>query len=130
LYRVNKVLQFTRAKVDLNQILWAVHSLFVSAVILLTCWTVLGDPGWTREVDQETGESFGQCYQDTSAWFFATGFLMLIPTVLSFIMSWKTKDVDDSFSEAWWIFALIFVQLQVSTENPRQRLIEDSNSWN
>ena len=103
--------------------------MFVVAVILLTCWTVLDDSGWTREVDQETGESFGQCSQETSALFVTAGCLVAIPTVLSFIMSWKTKDVDDSFSEAWWIFALIFVQLQVSAENSRQR-IEGSDSWN
>jgi hypothetical protein len=104
--------------------------MFLAAVILLTVWTVVGDFGWVREVDQETGESFGQCTEESSsAWFYGAGVLMITPAVLTLIMSWKTKDVDESFSEAWWIFALIFVQLQVSIENPRRSLIQ-GNSWN
>jgi hypothetical protein len=89
--------------------------LFASNVIL-TAWTIISPFQWVREeVDVITGESFGQCIGDSVwAWFAPILVLMLIPTILTFAMAWKTKDVDDAYSETWWIFALIFVQLQVS----------------
>jgi uncharacterized membrane protein len=42
------------------------------------------------------------------------GIVMLIPSFLTGVMAWKTKDVDDTYSESSWIFYLIVVQLQVS----------------
>jgi hypothetical protein len=28
-------------------------------------------------------------------------------------MAWKTKDVDDAYTESWWIFVLFCVQLEI-----------------
>ena len=39
---------------------------------------------------------------------------MVVPTLLTFLMAYKTKDVSDAFSsEAKWIWFLIIVQLEV-----------------
>lgn len=84
------------------------------AIAILSTWTAVSNYGWERQVDQETGESFGSCGKMQTGWIVAAACLMIVSTLLALIMSWKTKDVDESFSEAWWIFALIFVQLQVS----------------
>ena len=47
-------------------------------------------------------------------WLAAVAAVEATCVILTFVMAWKTKDVDDAFSEAKWIFAMIFVQLQVS----------------
>jgi hypothetical protein len=39
--------------------------------------------------------------------------IMLIPTVLTMFMAWKTKDVDDVYSESSWISIMILVQLEI-----------------
>jgi hypothetical protein len=88
----------------------------VTTLIILAIWTAVSPIEWVREeVDDTTGESFGRCRGDNvAAWFAAPIFVIMIsPIALTFIMAWKTKDVDEAFSETWWIFALIFVQLQV-----------------
>jgi hypothetical protein len=40
--------------------------------------------------------------------------VVLIPTLLTLFMAWKTKDVDEAYSESKWIFALIILQLEVT----------------
>jgi hypothetical protein len=110
------VLQFTRVKVTMMQASWPIQLNSLLAVLGLTFWTIFSGFGWVRtEVDEETGESFGRCASPTNeSWFFfCQVFLSAVPVFFAFSMAWKTKDVDDSFSESWWIFALIFVQLQV-----------------
>jgi hypothetical protein len=80
---------------------------------------------YRTEVDEETGESFGRCGSPDEAWFFfAQVLLASIPVFFAFSMAWRTKAVDDSFSESWWIFAFIFVQLQVS-KLPQSKLFQD-----
>ena len=119
---MNKVLQFSRTKFNMERMLLPMGIIFVFVVILLVLWTVLSDFGWHREViDEETGESFGSCSSDCStAWFAGASVTALLPAVMTLVMAWKTKDVDDSFSEAWWIFSLIFIQIQVSTLDGRR----------
>jgi hypothetical protein len=39
---------------------------------------------------------------------------MLIPIVLTGVMAWKTKDVDEAYSESSWIFTLILVQIELA----------------
>ena len=75
------------------------------------------DYHWERAVvDDLTGESFGYCStgeENFSLFFSLVIVVALIPVILVLIMAWKTKDVEDSFSESWWIFALVVVQAQV-----------------
>ena len=115
LWRVNKVLSFSRARIDMKRIVGPVWAMFAAAVVLLSVWTAVSPFKWVREeVNLDTGESFGRCQGENSVqWFSPLLLIMALPTVLTFVMSWKTKDVDESFSEAWWIFAMIFIQIQV-----------------
>jgi hypothetical protein len=87
----------------------------VTTLIILAIWTAVSPIEWVREeVDDITGESFGRCRgEHVTAWFAPISVIMIIPIALTFVMAWKTKDVDQAFSETWWIFALILVQLQV-----------------
>jgi hypothetical protein len=115
LWRVNKVLQFTRRKITVSQVLWPVAALFGAAVLVLGLWTGLDPLVWTREVlDAYTGASVGYCQSD-HLWAFAAplAVLMFIPTVLTGVMAWKTKDVDAAYSDSGWIFTLIVLQAEL-----------------
>lgn len=40
--------------------------------------------------------------------------IMFIPTLLTGIMAWKTADVDERFSDSYWVSVLIIVQIEVN----------------
>eukprot|EP00525_Craspedostauros_australis_P013341 CAMPEP_0198114154 /NCGR_PEP_ID=MMETSP1442-20131203/5621_1 /TAXON_ID= /ORGANISM="Craspedostauros australis, Strain CCMP3328" /LENGTH=312 /DNA_ID=CAMNT_0043771399 /DNA_START=214 /DNA_END=1152 /DNA_ORIENTATION=- len=115
LWRVNRVLSFTRRKMDVRHVAWPVALLMFTALAILTAWTIVDPLQWQRTVlDQATGESIGGCDCAHAERFgIPLMIVMLIPVFLTGIMSWKTKDVDNAYSEAYWIFVLIFVQLEV-----------------
>jgi uncharacterized membrane protein len=115
LWRVNKVLQFTRRKITVTQVLWPVAILFGASILVLGLWTGLDPLVWTRDVvDPYTGESVGYCQSD-DLWAYAAtlAVLMFIPTALTGIMAWKTKDVDALYSDSSWIFTLIVLQAEL-----------------
>jgi hypothetical protein len=92
LWCINKVLQFTWRKIDILGIL------MVSVLAVLSLWT---DLTWMQPGREETnalsGESIGECSTDHMVAFLVPlVVLMLIPTVLTGFMAWKTKDVDDA----------------------------------
>lgn len=116
LWRVNKVLQFKKRKIEIRHVMWPAAILAVAAFVDLGLWTGLDPPEWVRvELDPTTGESIGFC-DSTYLMAFAAplAILMLIPTVLTGFMAWKTKDVDEAYTESWWIFALILVQVELA----------------
>ena len=94
---------------------WPLRIIFLATIAILIGWTVASGYGWVREeIDSISGESIGKCSGENNwAWFVPLLVLAAIPTALTMLMAWKTKDVDEAFSESWWIFALVFTQLQV-----------------
>lgn len=88
----------------------------MAAVVILAVWTATTDFGWTREeIDELSGATIGRCRgTNAMAYLVPVDIIVLIAMVLAGVMAWKTSDVDDAYSEAKWIFALILVQLQVS----------------
>jgi 7 transmembrane sweet-taste receptor of 3 GCPR len=115
LWRINRVLQFSRRKIEVKHVAWPVAAVFGVALILLALWTGLDPMRWNRyELNVETGEMIGECSSDyLSAWLVPLVALMLIPTVLTLLMAWKTKDVDEAYTESKWIFIMVAVQLEV-----------------
>lgn len=115
LWRINKVLQFTRRKISVKQVVWPVAALAISALAVLSVWTAIDPFQWERVViDDVTGESIGECRSDHMTAFLAPLVtLMIIPTILTGFMAWKTKDIDDSYSESQWIFTMIVIQVEV-----------------
>lgn len=115
LWRVNKVLQFSRRRIMIRQVAWPMALLFVGALTVMTVWTIVDPLEWERSVtDTLSGESFGRCTSDHMGAFLTPLIIfMLIPSVLTGVMAWKTKDVDESFSESSWIFVLIILQLEI-----------------
>ena len=72
--------------------------------------------GWVRTVvDPVTGESFGQCDGDGSNelrnWFLCIFLVGSVPEVLTLVMAYKTRDVDDVYAESSWIFVMALVRL-------------------
>jgi 7 transmembrane sweet-taste receptor of 3 GCPR len=112
---LRQVLQFTRRKISASAVAGPLVAMLFATVVILTAWTVHDPLAWTRtEANEVTGESFGQCDSDSMQLYVPIlGVVMAIPTVLTCVMAWKTKDVDQSFTESSWIFTLIILQLQV-----------------
>ena len=115
LWRVNKVLQFTRRQIKVQHVAWPMGILMVTVLVILSLWTIIDPLRWNRvEVNEFTGESIGKCETESGLVFVGPLIIvMLIPTVMTCCMAYKTKDVDDSYAESWWIFILIVVQIEV-----------------
>ena len=115
LWRINKVLQFTRRKIEIKQVVGPMVGLVISAIVILILWTVLDPFKWTREeINDFTGESIGSCEsKDTIAYVLPLIIVMLVPAILTAIMAHKTKDVDETYTESSWIFIMIILQMEV-----------------
>lgn len=131
LWRVNRVLQFSRRQVNLSHVIWPAWLIEMAAIILLACWTATSDMKWERiEVDDATGETMGKCEGgEESALWIPICVCLMIPSILTGIMAWKTIDVDAVYSEAKWIFTLMLVQCQVIfVAAPLVLILEDVSS--
>jgi hypothetical protein len=115
LWRINRVLQLRRQAIMIKQVVWPSLVLFIIALLILGLWTGLDPMQWVREeTNKVTGESIGQCQSDVLvAFVIPLIFVMLIPTLLTAYMAWRTKDVDEEFSETRWIFIMVLVQCEV-----------------
>mmetsp|Transcript_61869 Transcript_61869/g.182703 ORF Transcript_61869/g.182703 Transcript_61869/m.182703 type:complete len:932 (-) Transcript_61869:342-3137(-) len=116
LWRINQILQFRRSrKVDAKAVLGPFAALMLCAVVVLSVWTGVDPRTWHREeIDDYTGETYGSCRSDHSiAFLIPLACIMVLSTILAAFMSWKTKDIQERFSESSWIFYTIFTQLQV-----------------
>ena len=114
LWRVNRVLQFSRRKVNMAHVLWPAWLIEAAAITLLSIWTAKSSYQWERVELDETGESMGSCVGENEFKLLVPiGILVMVPTILTGIMAYKTIDVDATYSEAKWIFSLMLVQCQV-----------------
>jgi gamma-aminobutyric acid type B receptor len=115
MWRVHKVLRFARHRIKTQSVAWPVLLLFASTILVLALWTGLDGIEWEREVIEPlTGETIGKCDSDhVAAWLVPLSVLMATATALSGLLAWATRDVDEKYTESWWIFILILVQLEV-----------------
>lgn len=115
LWRVNKVLQFSRRTIEVRHVVGPMIAIVSMALLVLSLWTALDPLIWMRvEIDPVSGDSIGQCSSERFAAFIIPLIvLMLIPTVLTALMAWKTMDVDEAYAESRYIFSMILVQLEV-----------------
>lgn len=119
LWRVNQVLQFSRRQIKTRHVAWPSAMLMLAALTILTFWQVVDPLKWARvELDEVTGESIGQCDSVTMRYYIIVlAIVMIIPSLLTGLMAWKTRDVDTSYSEHAYIFTLVVIQLQVRLGN-------------
>lgn len=115
MWRVHQVLQFSRRRILIRHVAWPMLVLILLDLLLLSLWTALDPLVWQRtETNDDTGESIGQCGCEYHGVFIAILWvLLLIPAVMTGFFAWKTKDVDQAYTESWWIFMMILVQLEV-----------------
>jgi hypothetical protein len=115
LWRVNRVLQFVRRKIKIRHVAWPLCAMILVALILLSLWTWFASLEYQRiEVDKVTGETIGRCGGTALAAFISPlAVLLAIPTAMTGFMAYKTKDIDESYSESKWIFVLMLVQIEV-----------------
>ena len=122
LYRINKVLQFRRRKVSTRAVAGPFFLLFVASIIVLSIWTAVDPYLWVRrEVNAVTGETYGSCSSSNASG--AVGVpleygiplvaIAAIAAILTFAMAWKTKDIDEKFSESNWTFYALFLQCEL-----------------
>mmetsp|Transcript_24308 Transcript_24308/g.57583 ORF Transcript_24308/g.57583 Transcript_24308/m.57583 type:complete len:1041 (+) Transcript_24308:187-3309(+) len=115
LWRLDRVLQARRIVVKSWHVFSPFMGMLLAAILVLLTWTIYDPLRWQRIViDQNSLASYGQCQSQHSVAFLCTlAALMLLSILTAATMSWKTKDVDENFSEARWIFYAIFLQCQV-----------------
>ena len=89
--------------------------LYISALIVLTMWTVNQGFEWVRvEINASSAETMGKCQGIRSVAYFTPVFVLtVIPVLMTAVMAWRTRDIDSMYSESGWIFCLIAIQLQV-----------------
>jgi 7 transmembrane sweet-taste receptor of 3 GCPR len=114
LWRVERVLQFTRRKIRIRHVLWPMMLLLLGSLCVLVVWTVVDSLQWERRtIDDFTGESIGICTCDNLlAYLGPLVAFMMIPLCLTALMARKTSDVADAYSEGHWIYVLIVIQLE------------------
>jgi hypothetical protein len=97
LWRVNKVLQFSRRKISASHVAWPSAILMIISLALLTAWTAHDALQWVRvELDEVTGESIGQCDCDTMVYYIiALAVVMMIPSLLTCLMAWYVLSTAD-----------------------------------
>merc|ERR1712048_158164 len=120
LWRVNKVLQFRKRKISMKAVAAPAALCVLSAIILLAnSSTNNGGLFWERKlINGNTGESRGMCHHDEDGVLDVFRIIILllglVPVVLTGLLAWKTRDVDSLYSESYYIFWLIAVQIEVA----------------
>ena len=89
--------------------------LFAVAVIVLIAWTILDGEQWDRDIVNEvTGESYGKCSaKGPVSLIMVMMCIAFLQMILALVAAWRTRDVEDSFSESSWIFGLTFFNVQL-----------------
>jgi hypothetical protein len=116
LWRVHRVLQFSRREIKIRHVVAPMSALIVFALAILAIWTIVDPLQWERrEINIDTGETFASC-ESEKAWVFLVPelILILIPVVMTGTMAWKTKDVDEMYTESWYIFIMCMLQLETA----------------
>jgi hypothetical protein len=116
LWRVHRVLQFSRREIKIKDVMGPLVVLISLCVGVLLVWTIVDPLQWDRRIiDEDSGESFGTCRSDSLAYFAPPELILLIaPAAMTGWMAWKTKDVDDLYTESWYIFVMISLQVEIA----------------
>jgi hypothetical protein len=128
LWRVQRVLQFSRREIKIKDVMGPLVVLISLSVGVLLVWTIVDPLQWERRIiDEDSGESFGTCRSDSLAIFMTPEvILLIIPAAMTGWMAWKTKDVDDLYTESWYIFVMISLQVEIAiVAGPVIAILED-----
>jgi hypothetical protein len=104
-----------RRKVTYFQVIRPLLFLFAALVIVLSVWTIIDPWQWTRGIliDVQPPESIGQCGSNHfNAFFWTCAALIGVPTLLTIIAVWRTKDISQDLSDTSLTFYLVVTQFQ------------------
>lgn len=114
LWRVDQVLQFSRKKVKVIQVMGPLTLLLLAAVAVLTVWTVLNRFVWERTlIGEAPAETYGECTSDHwEIYFLVLAGLIVFSKIVTAGLAWKTCDIPQDFSDASSVFYAISAHLQ------------------
>lgn len=114
LWRVDKVLQFSRQKVKIVQVIAPLVLLLLSGCTILSVWTALDRFVWERTMISEIpAESYGECTSDNwEIYFLVLAGLVVLAKSTTAGFAWKTADIPQDFSDASSVFYAISTHLQ------------------
>lgn len=137
LWRINRVMKnarrFRRVQINTLDVLWPFGVMFSLNAILLTVWTIVDPPFWTRIEISET-ESYGTCTLDLDSvvWKVLLGLIVTVngtALVLANVQAYQTRALSDEFGESKYIGLIMMSFLQlVLVGVPILFLIEDDPS--
>lgn len=104
-----------RQKVTYFQVIRPILILFAAIALVLLVWTITDPWQWTREpvAGVLPPESIGQCQSDHfGAFFWTCAALIGVPTLLTIVAVWRTKDISQDLSDTSITFYLVVTQFQ------------------
>jgi hypothetical protein len=120
-----------RQRVTYFQVIRPILLLFAAIVIVLLVWTIIDPWQWTRETVAGVlpPESIGQCQSDHfGAFFWTCAALIGVPTLLTIVAVWRTKDISQDLSDTSVTFYLVVTQFQAWLLGVPVLIVLDSSS--
>ena len=116
LWRLSQLLQMRRRAVRIKQVLWPFCLIIAGSMIVLIVWQVVDPLTWHRvKINGDPLETYGQCESinyGVIPFIIPLGFLFAVIIVMTAVIAWKLKDVQDDLAESKWIFFGIFTHIQ------------------
>jgi len=114
LWRVDQVMSTKKRAVSPLQVLWPLGIVLIAIVSILTVWTVVSPWSWERKfVTHYPPETYGKCYSPNFiAFSFTLALILMICTILTGFIVWKTRDISQDLSDTSTVIYLIITQLQ------------------
>ena len=114
LWRVDKVMQFQKRAVSVQQSLWPLVSLVFITLALLTLWTAMDPWTWERQtISLVPAETYGECASDSFwAFFGPLSAIVIFTEVLTFVWALKTADIHEAFGDSKTTMLAIYTHLQ------------------
>jgi 7 transmembrane sweet-taste receptor of 3 GCPR len=118
LWRLSKLLQMRRKAVHVRHVLFPCVIIVTCSLIVLTVWQITDPFSWNREgiADSDPYETYGKCTSKKNG-----SLPFMIPIILlvgitvgtTAVYSWKLRNVQSELAESSWIFAGIFIHIQM-----------------
>ena len=114
MWRVDRLLQLKRQRVNVVQVIWPLIVLLIITTTLLSTWTAYDGIIWDRElVSLDPPESYGKCKSDhDNAFFGSLVAVKMMAAGLAIALALKTMDIPESLSDTKAVMYALLVHLQ------------------
>jgi hypothetical protein len=89
----------------------------LATMVILALQTSLAPLEWRRDVNIDTAESIGSCRSSIAhfeVWLAPLALVVITATTLLAYAAFKTKDVDETYTESSWVFTLLMVHTEIT----------------